>query len=306
MSKDILMFGGGAIAALYGGILSQSGQNVSVVCRSNLQAVNDAGYHIKSVLGDFSFKPEYVLSSSDTSPKHWDYVVVCLKACSDLNVESLIAPFISDNTTIVLLQNGLHIEEPVYHAFPNHILLSALAFVCVNQTSPGYIHHLDYGMLQVAEYPAPSSPVLTDFVSLFSSSKIKCKAIDNVKSARWEKLIWNAAFNPISILAGGITTLDILSNPFLKAWVRDVMSEVYHLASLDGVCLPEDIIELKISQTENMAPYKTSMLLDFEAKRPLEADAILGNAISFARSKNVSVPAISYLYGVLSTYNSKI
>ena len=55
-------------------------------------------------------------------------------------------------------------------------------------------------------------------------------------------------------------------------------------------------IEYKLSQTENMAPYYTSMCLDQLAGRPLEIEAILGEVVRFSQLKRVAVPVILKLY----------
>ena len=51
-----------------------------------------------------------------------------------------------------------------------------------------------------------------------------------------------------------------------------------------------------------MKPYKTSMLLDFEAGRQMEVEAILGNAVKFAHSKSILIPYLSTIYAILASY----
>ena len=80
------------------------------------------------------------------------------------------------------------------------------------------------------------------------------------------------------------------------------MKEVCLLAKADGYNLTDDVIDKNIEATLNMKPYKTSMLLDFEAKRDMEIEAILGNAISFAEKKNIPVPHMESLYGLISCF----
>jgi 2-dehydropantoate 2-reductase len=54
--------------------------------------------------------------------------------------------------------------------------------------------------------------------------------------------------------------------------------------------------------TRKMKPYETSMLLDFKAGRPMEVQAILGNALNFAKEKDIAVPYLSTLHVLLSHY----
>jgi 2-dehydropantoate 2-reductase len=66
--------------------------------------------------------------------------------------------------------------------------------------------------------------------------------------------------------------------------------------------LPADVIEKNIIATQQMKPYKTSMLLDFEAGRQMEVEAILGNAVKFAQSKSILIPYLSTIYAILANY----
>ena len=53
------------------------------------------------------------------------------------------------------------------------------------------------------------------------------------------------------------------------------MKEVVSLATANGYPTKPTIIEEKITATEKMDAYKTSMLLDYENHRDLEIDSIL-------------------------------
>ena len=55
-----------------------------------------------------------------------------------------------------------------------------------------------------------------------------------------------------------------------------------------------------------MEPYKSSMLVDFEAGRPMEVEAILGNGIRVAKRHGVSAPHMESLYGLLTLVDKKI
>lgn len=52
------------------------------------------------------------------------------------------------------------------------------------------------------------------------------------------------------------------------------------------------------SAAVNDAGFKPSMLLDLEAGRPLELEAILGSVIDQARRRKVETPRLDYIYGL--------
>jgi 2-dehydropantoate 2-reductase len=77
------------------------------------------------------------------------------------------------------------------------------------------------------------------------------------------------------------------------------MAEVCRVAKAAGHELPADIARRNIDGTLAMKAYKTSMLLDFEAKRSMEVEAILGNAVRAAHRHEVSIPRLESLYVLL-------
>ncbi|HMY67409.1 MAG TPA: ketopantoate reductase C-terminal domain-containing protein, partial [Leptospiraceae bacterium] len=62
---------------------------------------------------------------------------------------------------------------------------------------------------------------------------------------------------------------------------------------------PDEFIEM----TFRMKPYKTSMLLDFENRRPMEIDVILGNTVKFAGQAGLELPHIYTMYCILKMRN---
>jgi 2-dehydropantoate 2-reductase len=48
-----------------------------------------------------------------------------------------------------------------------------------------------------------------------------------------------------------------------------------------------------------MPPYKTSMLLDYEAGRPMEIEVILGNTVRASRREGIDSPYLESLYATL-------
>jgi 2-dehydropantoate 2-reductase len=77
------------------------------------------------------------------------------------------------------------------------------------------------------------------------------------------------------------------------------MKEVCAVAASRGICLPEDIVLKNVEYTRGFPPYKTSMLVDFENKRPLEVEAIVGNVVRIARKNKVPVPYMEVVYALL-------
>ncbi len=305
--KDIkvLVIGSGAIGGLYGGKLAQIGAKVSYVCRSDYEAIKNNGIRVKSIWGDFSFRPEKVITSCEQYQEEPDFILVCLKVLPEIDVPSIIRPAVGEKTSIVLIQNGIDIEKNIYKKFPANELISVLAFVCSNRIEPGVIHHLDYGLLRMGSYPEGISEKTEALKQLFDLAKVPCELTRDVVKARWQKLVWNAPFNPLSVLLGGANTSEMLKDKNMRNLIYEIMKEVCLIAETIGKPLSENVAEEMITLTEKMTPYKTSMLLDFEAKRPMEVEAILGNAVRIAQKHKVKVPKLETIYSILSMLDRK-
>lgn len=294
----VLIVGTGAIGGFYGSLLAKQDVEVSVVCRSEYKHVKDHGYQIEShSLGNWVFKPARVLNNVAEYQDQADYVIVCTKLIEGLDRVAMIRPAVATNTVIVFIQNGVEIESELVSAFPNHEIISGLAFICCNRIATGVIAHIDYGRLTLGNVNADCTDKTRQLSEAFNQSGIKCQTSDNIVTVRWQKCVWNAPFNPLSVLSGGLSTEQILTTQ--EPLVRNIMAEVCTIAAATGNPLPENIIDINITSTYTMPPYKTSMLLDYEAGRPMEIEAILGNTVRAARRVGVDSPYLESLYAIL-------
>ena len=297
MTLNVLVIGTGAVGGFYGALLAKAGARVSVLCRSDYTEVKQHGFSINSTLGTWQFKPEQVLAKLSDYQGIADVVLLCTKIIPAIDRVALIREAVGDNTAIVFIQNGVAIEAELQTAFPNNEVVSALAFLCCNRTAPGQIQHLAYGRLVLGNLPGFVSAKTEQLAELFRQAGIACETTADIVAARWQKCIWNAPFNPLSVLSGGLTTLAILHSQ--DALVRAIMQEVVAIAAASGHHFAEDIIDKNIDMTYNMPPYKTSMLLDFERGQAMETEAILGNAVAAGRQLGVPCPRLESLYGLM-------
>jgi 2-dehydropantoate 2-reductase len=299
MKPSILIVGAGAIGAFFGSALARQGALVAVVCRSDRDAVERDGYEIRSpLLGDHRFRPHAVyrdVAGQKTPP---DYLILASKVLDGLDRAALIRPAVGAHTVIVLIQNGIDIEQEITDAFPANELLSCLAFIGVGRAGPGVVIHQSLGSLVMGKYPRGTSPAAQQLAALFEASGVGCKLTDDVVTARWQKAVWNATFNPISIMGGVLDTAMMLKTPQNVAFIRQAMQEVCDVAAASGHPLNPKLIDQLISGTATMASYKTSMALDHENGRPMEIEAILGNTVRAGRRTGTAMPALEAIYAL--------
>ena len=298
MSDKILIIGTGAIGGFYGALLAKSGAEVSVVCRSDYQTVSHHGFEIDSdTLGRWRFRPAQVLRQAHDYKDCADYLILCSKVVEGVDRVNLIRAGLSGKTAIAFIQNGVDIEAELHAAFPSNPLISGLAYICCNRIAPGRIKHLAYGKLTLGTVDPGGAASCARLRDLFLAGGGDCEISQNIIASRWQKCVWNAPFNPLSVLSGGLATQAILQNQ--ENFVREVMEEVCRIAAACGHPLADDTIDINIERTRNMPPYKTSMLLDFEQSRPMETEAILGNAVRAAQRHRIECPRLQSLYALM-------
>jgi 2-dehydropantoate 2-reductase len=298
MNKKVLIVGAGAIGGFYGALLDKAGADVSVVCRSDYGIVKSQGFQIHSrILGNWTFTPSQTLTRAADYQGTVDYLILCSKITANINRAKLIRAAVSEQTVIVFIQNGIDVEQELLDAFPDNQIVSGLAFICCNRLQPGVIDHLAYGKLSLGNAPHGCSRETRHLAGLFNNAGIECITMEDIVTGRWIKCVWNAPFNPLSVLSGGLATLDILQSQ--EPFIRAIMQEVCAIAAASGHPLPNDIIDLNIRNTYAMPPYKTSMLLDCEQGHPMETEAILGNTVKVAQRAGIDCPNLQALYSLM-------
>jgi 2-dehydropantoate 2-reductase len=293
----ILTIGAGAVGCLYSAMLSLSAQvEVSLVGRSNFAEIKKEGVEINSIWQNFNFKPKEILQNASDFKREADFLIVATKSLPSLNLPKLIAGAVSEKTTIILIQNGIFIEEEIARAFSKNHLLSVIAFVDVVKISANLIKHAGEGNLTIGEFQNANKEKTALFQNLLSEVGVPNNLSENILFERFKKLLWNASFNPISVLFGQLNTKEILDDLALKNLVKKSMLEVSNLAASCGFEISENLIDEIILKTHaRKNPALTSMLLDFKAGREMEIQAILGNALEFAQKQNVQMPLIKAL-----------
>lgn len=299
----IAVVGSGALGCYYGGKLAFSSRDVHFLIRGEVEAIRRDGLRIRGKGEDVHIaKVQHYPSTEEIGP--CDLVLVAIKATSNGDLLKLIPPLLHETTMLLTLQNGLGNEEFLAENFGAERVLGGLCFVCVNRVSRGLIEHYDQGHLVIGEYNRPPQPRTHDVVREFQQSGVICGVAENLALEHWRKLVWNIPFNGLSVAAGGIDTAAILSNAQLRSECLGLMDEVILAANRCGYPLPAAVALEQVKRTELMGAYKPSTLIDFQAGRPLEIEAIWGEPLRRARAGGASTPRLQRLYEKLNAMNA--
>lgn len=99
----------------------------------------------------------------------FDFVIVATKTSPVApTVGEQIRPAVSSSSTIVVVQNGIQVEEEFRNEYPENPILSVASCIPVNQALPGVFHHPSPGKVQLGTYPASSPPSHHDIARTFN------------------------------------------------------------------------------------------------------------------------------------------
>ena len=302
--QSLSVLGAGAVGCFYGLKLQSFGLYTEFQSR-NMYKSSIKNIKVKSIWGNF--ESQLKVHETPLTMKKSDLVIVSTKVTqfdTDLHTIKEYLKLVSHEKTIVLfLQNGINFEENIQISFPNNPIIGGLAFTCINRVSLDEIHHIDYGKVKIGSNLKNFDHAARDVVELFQNSGIDTEYLPNLRFGRYEKLLWNIPFNSLSVLFKSKTDLLVSEGTTLEL-AKNLMNDVYKIARKDKILITKKMIKDMLIRTIKMKPYKTSMLLDYEAGRELEIESILGEPLRIAQKLKVKVPNIENMYYILKHITS--
>ena len=287
------IIGTGAIGGYYGAKLAHAGQEVHFLLRSDYEYVTQHGLQVDSCNGSFHL-PQVNAYQSTLNMPQCDVVLVCLKSVNNAKLQSLLPPLLHANTLVVLIQNGIGVEEDVQQQFPGVQLAAGLAFICSAKTQPGVVNHQCYGSINLANYSCRDEALMQTVVDEFRQAGIETGFVE-YNEARWKKAVWNMPFNGMTV-ALHTQTDQLLKNPSTRQLIREQMMEVVTAAQHLGVKnLDAAFVDKMISTTDAMTPYSPSMRLDYDFRRPMEIYYLYTRPLQMAREAGCPMPKLEML-----------
>ena len=286
------IIGTGAIGGYYGGKLAKAGQEVHFLLHKDYEYVKANGLQVDSCDGSFHIQANAYASTADMP--QCDVVLVCMKSVNNHLLKSLLPPLLHENTLVVMIQNGVGVEQDVQRDFPDVQLAAGLAFICSAKTEPGRVNHQCYGSINLANYSCRDEALFEAVVEEFKQADIQTGQVE-YHEARWKKAVWNMPFNGMTVALHTQTDL-LLKNPSTRQLIREQMMEVVGASRALGVSgVDEAFVEKMIQMTDEMTPYSPSMRLDYDFHRPMEIHYLYTRPIEIAREAGFRMPKLEML-----------
>jgi 2-dehydropantoate 2-reductase len=288
----------GGVGGYYAARLARAGFAVSLVVRgAHADAIRARGLEVLEAGGSWRVAiANAVLDPRALGPM--DAILVCVKSYDTLAAARLLAPCTAPGTIVLSLQNGVENEEVIAREAHTPPLMMAVTYIGSQLAAPGVIAYSGEAELVFGEVSGERSARAERLSAWLAAADLKHRISQHILHVAWDKLAWNAAFNPITALTRS-TLREVLRGDG-EALIREAMGEVFAVAHGLGIDVPARIDASIERSRERLPDFHTSMLQDLERGRRLEVDALSGAVVRAGRRAGVATPLHSLLLRLVS------
>ncbi|KWT63972.1 MULTISPECIES: 2-dehydropantoate 2-reductase [unclassified Variovorax] len=312
----VCIYGAGAIGGWIGVGLAQAGCRLNVVARgATLEALQREGLSV--LRGDRRTRVAVNAVMEPAELGVQDLVVIAVKAPALPAVAAKIAPLLGPDTIVLTAMNGvpwwflqggfggplagtqLEAVDPggkidaAIHA--RHVIGGVVHASC-SLDGPGVVrHHFGNGLI-IGEPSGEATPRAQRLEALLKQAGFESRLSAQIQKDVWYKLWGNMTVNPISALTGATTDL-ILNDELVRGFISTIMLEAREIGERIGIPIAESP-EDRHAVTRRLGAFKTSMLQDVEAHRPVELDALVSVVRELGQRAGVATPFTDALLGL--------
>jgi 2-dehydropantoate 2-reductase len=178
-----------------------------------------------------------------------------------------------------------------------------VAYISATIAGPGLIRHSGtLQKLEFGEYDGSLSTRVRQFRDACAGSGIDAETSGQIEQAIWEKFVFLVGLSGTTSLAR--TPIGpIRSHPRSRAFLHDTMEEVVRVARAQGVPLPPDYADERLSFTDTVpATMTSSMHHDLEHGNRLEVRWLSGDVVERGTRLGIATPCNRAIYDILSVH----
>ena len=311
----IAIYGAGAVGGFLAARLAAAGHEVGVVARgATLHALRARGLRLETPHGVATARVEVSDDPAALGPRA--LVVVAVKAPALADVARRIGPLLGQDTMVMTAMNGvpwwffdrfggrlagtrLSSVDPggvIAAAIPAHHVVGCVVHLACTVAEPGVIRQVAGNRLIVGEPGGEDSARVRALAEALREAALDTEVSRGIQADVWYKLWGNMTMNPVSAITGA-TCDRILDDPLVSRFCLDVMAEAARIGTAIGCPITESG-EDRMAVTRKLGAFKTSMLQDVEASRPVELDALVAAVREIGELVGEPTPGIDALLGL--------
>lgn len=303
---NIVIYGTGGVGGYFGVRLAQAGNNVTFIARGkHLEAIQEKGLLLKSIKGYYLVYPAKATSDISEISKI-DLILICVKTWQLAEVAKKMRPFLSENTMVLPLLNGVENINVLTSILDKKHVLGGLCKVVSKVEDYGIINHLSYEPTIVfGELNNIHTERALAVEEIFLKAGIKTKLASDIQKEIWTKFLFISTVSAIGALTRA-TIGEMISSSELKEILYQTSEEIVAIAKKKGINLPENIIEEQFQVIESQ-PYNTTSSLqrDMMEGKPSELESQNGTIVKMGIELGIQTPVNSFIYYCLLPQEKK-
>jgi len=249
-----------------------------------------------------------------------DLVVIAVKGPALAALAGSLAPLMGPQTVVLPAMNGVpwwFLQTPalaerlrgderqlvcidphgrIAAALPLPQVLGCVVHFTCSSPAPGIVQHGFGDRLIIGEPAGGVSPRVEVVATVLRDAGFTVEASSDIRRDIWFKLWGNMTMNPVSALTGA-TSDRVHDDPLVREFILSAMAEAKAIGARIG-CPIDQSGEERMAVTRQLGAFKTSMLQDAEAGRPLEIDTLVTAVHQIGQRVGVATPAIGALLGL--------
>ncbi len=181
-------------------------------------------------------------------------------------------------------------------AIPVERVLGGVAHVGSRAEAPGVIRLMKQDRMLYGDPSGRHPAALAALVEALRRGSIPAEVVPELRREIWLKLWGNSNMNPLSALCRADMQA-MLEDNGIRHLVEAMMAEMAALGDRIGLPTGQTIAE-RMAVTRRLGPFRTSMLQDLEAGRPLELGPVLGGLVELAAHLGQPAPMLAAVHGL--------
>ncbi|MDQ0083143.1 2-dehydropantoate 2-reductase [Variovorax boronicumulans] len=296
----ISIVGAGAMGSLFGGLLAESGNEVTLidVNDAHIGAVRTQGLRLATDGGERQVTALKALRPED-AVGFPDLLLVFTKTLHTSAALSGVGHLIGPDVHVLSLQNGLGNVEKIAGFVPPERVLIGVTTWPADMVGPGHVQSHGKGVVRLMAADGIERPFVSQVAEVLTKAGLDCTSDRTVWAAIWEKVAFNAALNSICAVSG--CTVDELGKvPDGSRLANDVVTEVLSVAMRMGIDVdPAKCWGNVANAIARHRGHKPSMLQDVLAGRRTEVESINGAVVALAGPLNIKLPVTETLLSLV-------
>jgi len=222
-----------------------------------------------------------------------DVVLLAVKDTQYAASAPWLARLCGPDTVVCALQNGVEQADRLRPYCPESAVVPAAIWIAAETRPGGWVR-----VLSAPRLVLPADAAATRLAAAMNGSAITVELDPDFLSAAWRKLLVNAVVG-FMVLAGRRS--GIFRRDDVAALARRYLTECLVVARAEGATLPDSVVD-EVADMLKQAPTEmaTSMLIDREARRPLEWDIRNGVIQRKGAAHGIATPISDLLVPLLA------